>query len=348
MTTTCTGFGRREPTVNEMDHLALTGCDVLQNIAELAKGNVSNLAAPKSVHGLDIQRFQNDDVKAVGQTMSQLEEPIPALVGDLFVDAVQVVFGLAPVSRSFGLPGHSTVRLADLFQAGFEELRRSNLFAVGQGEKGFQTKVCANDGVTQSVGFFPFRLYGKADEQLTKRSALDCDRLDRAENFPALAEPVNLTANANLVGADQLPPGLLEGERCIFLDLAETRTGKALGDLPRFVLEEQLIATINALANVLNRLRIDHIPELVFGKLLQLGDVLLHSVHVNVLPGQLEVPPMKSNAVIPNHASYINLVRKMLILFRLIKLELERFHWFFCPSIYCLIVSAEICPTDSQ
>lgn len=348
MTTTRTGFGRWEPTVNEMDQLVLTGGDVLQNIAKLAKCDVSHLAAPKSVHGFDVQRFQNDDVKAVCQVVSQFEEPVPPLIGDLLVNAVQVVFGLDPVSRSFGLPRHSTVSLADLFQAGFEELRRSNLFAVGQGKEGFQAKVCANDGVTQSVDFLLFHINGKADEQLAKGSALDRDRLDRAENFPAFAELVNLTANANFVGADQLPARLFEGERCIFLDLAETRTGKALGNLPGFVLEEKLIAAINALANVLNGLRIDHVPELVFWKLLQLGNVLLYRVHIDVLPGQLEVPPMKSNAVIPDHASYINLVRKMLILFRLIKLELERFHWFFCPSIYFLIVSAEICPTDSQ
>lgn len=331
-----------------MDQLALARGNVLQNVAELAKGNVSHLAAPKPVHGLDVQRFQDDDLKAVSQVMSQLEKPIPPLIGDLFMYAVQVVFGLAPVSRTFGLPRHSTVSLADLFQASFEELRRSNLFAVRQGKKGFQTEVRANDGVTQSVDFFPFCLYGKADEQLTKRGALDRDRLNRAENFTAFAELVNLTADANLVGADQLPAGFFEGERCIFLDLAKTRTCKPLANLPGFVLEEQLIATINALANVLNGLCIKHIPELVFGKLLQLRYVLLHRVHVDVLPGQLEVPSMKRDAVIPDDPANVNLVMQMLILFASVQLELERFHWFFCPSIYFLIVSADMCPTDSQ
>lgn len=42
-----------------MNQLALTSGNVLQNVAELAKGDVANLAAPKLVHGFDIQCFQN-------------------------------------------------------------------------------------------------------------------------------------------------------------------------------------------------------------------------------------------------------------------------------------------------
>lgn len=327
MTTARTGFGRRIEAVNEMDKLTFTGCDVLQNVAKFAKSDVSNLAAPKPVHSLDIQRFQNDDVKAVGQIMRKFEEPIPALAGDSLVNAVQVVFGLCPVSRSFGLPGHCTAGFAQVFQVGLEELRRIDLFAVRQGEEGFQTEVRANDGVTQSVDFFLFCLNGKANEQLTERGALDCDRLDCAENFPTFAELVNLTPNANLVRADQLPTRLLEGKRRVLLDLAKTGTGKPLGNLPGFVLEEQLIAAINALANVLNGLCINQVPKLVLWKLLQLGNVLLHRVHVDVLPGQLEVPPMKSNAVIPDDPANVNLVMQMLILFASVQFELERFHW---------------------
>lgn len=301
-----------------MNQLTLTGGDVLQNIAKLTKGNVPNLAAPKSVHGLDVQRFQHDDVKTVGQIMRQFEEPIPPTVVDPLMDAVEVVFGLMPVGRSFFLPGHRAAGFADLFQVGFEELRRSNLFAVGQGKEGFQTEVRANDGVTQSVDFFLFHINGKADEQRPKWCALDRDRLDRTENFPAFAEFIDDAANTDLIATNQLPTRLLEGERCVLLDFAETRTGKALSNLTGFVLEEKLITAINALANVLNCLRINHIPKLILGKLLQLGYMLLHRVHVDVLPSQFEVPPMKSNAVIPDHARNINLVGKMLILFRLI------------------------------
>lgn len=333
MTTARASFGRRIEAVNEMHKLTLTGGDVLQNIAELAKGDVTDLATPKSVHGFDIQRFQNDDVKAVGQVMGQLEEPVPSLVGDSRVNPVEVVFGFMPVSRAFDLPGHSTAGLAQVFQVGFEGLRGSYFFAVGQGEEGFQTKVCANDGITQSVDFFLFRLYGKANEQLTERVPLDCDRLDCAEDFPALAEFVHLAADADLVGADQLPTRLFEGKRSVLLDLAKTRSCKALCNLPSFVLEEQLITTINTLTNVLDGLCINQVPKIVFGKFFQLRNVLLHRVHVDVLPGQLEVPPMKGYAVIPDYARNVNLVMQMLILFASVQLELERFHWFFCPSI---------------
>lgn len=325
-----------------MHQLTLTGCDVLQNVAKLAKGDVSNLPAPEPVHGFDIQRFQNDDVKAVSQIMGQLEEPITPLVGDPLMNAVQVVFGFPPVSGAFHFPGHSAVRLADVVQASFEELRRSNLFAVRESQEGFQTEVCANDGVTQSVDFFLFRLNRKADEQLPKWSTLDRDRLDRAENFPAFAELIDPTTDADLVGTDQLPTGLLEGERAIAFHLLKAGTGKPLANLPGFVLEEKLITAINPLANILNGLSVYHVPKLILGKLFQLGNMLLHGVHVDVLPGQLEVPPVKSNAVIPDHARNINLVMQMLTLFASVQFEFQRFHWFFCPSIYFLIVSAEI------
>ena len=231
MTTTCTGFGRWEPTVNEMEHLALASGNVLQNIAELTKGDVSDLAAPKPVHSLDIQRFQNDDVKAVGEVVSQLEEPVPALVGNPLMYAGKVVFGLMPVSRSFSLPGHSTVSLVDLLQASFEELRRSDLFAVGKSQESFQTEVRANDGVTQSVDFFLFHINGKADEQLTKWGALDRDGLDRVENFPAFAELVHLTPNANLVRTNQLPTGLFKGEGSVFSSIDEAIMAYNVGEI---------------------------------------------------------------------------------------------------------------------
>lgn len=325
-----------------MNKFTLADCNVLQNVSELAKCNVANLATPKLVHGFDVQRFQNDDVKAISEVVRQLEEPVPTLVSDLFVQSIEMGFGFLPVSRSFGLPGHCTAGFTQVFQVGFEELRRSDFFAVRQGEEGFQTEVRANDGVTQSVDFFLLCLNRKADEQLTERGALDRDRLDRAKNFPAFTEFVNLTPNADFVRANQLPTRLLEGERSVLLYFAKAWTGKALADLPGFVLEEQLIATINALTNVLDGLCINQVPKLVPGKLLQLRYMLLHRVHVDVLSGQLEVPPMKRNAVIPDDPADVNLVMQMLILFTSVQLELERFHWFFCPSIYFLIVSAEI------
>lgn len=81
MTATRTGLGRRVEAINEMNEFPFALGNPNKSIAELHKGNVTNLAAPKAVHGFDVERFQDDDVKAVGQVMGQLEEPIPALVG---------------------------------------------------------------------------------------------------------------------------------------------------------------------------------------------------------------------------------------------------------------------------
>lgn len=276
-----------------MNQFTLCLSDVLQNISELAKGNVTDLAAPQLMHGLDIQRFQDDDVKAVGQAVGQLKEPVTPLVGNPFVQSGKVSLGFSPVLRTFPLPRHCAVGLANFSQGRSEPFRRMDGFTARQGEEGLQTEVRADDGVTQSVGrFFLARINGKAKEQFAKLVTLNGDRLDRAENFPAFAELVDQLANADTVRTDQLPAGLFQRERAIVLDLAKARAIKLLCDFAFLVLKEKLVATIKALANVLYGLRTDHTPKLVLGKLFQLGNVLLHRVDVDVLAGEFEIAPV--------------------------------------------------------
>jgi len=330
MTTARTGLGRRIEAVNEMDKLAFAFGNVLQNVSKLGKGDVAHLATPELVHGLDVQRFQDDDVKAVSQIVGKVEEPIAPLVGNPFMHAGKVAVRFSAVVAALDFAGKDAVRVTDVIQASLKKLWRSNLFTGRQGEKGFQTEVYANDGVTQSGGRFPVafqaRLYSEVDEQFPQIVALDCDRLDRAENFPTLAELVDNALNADLVRPKQFPSRLLERKGGVLLDFAETWSCKPPANFPSLVLKEKLVAAINTLANVLDSLTPYPLPERILGKFFQLADVLLHSVHVDILPGQLAVPTMKRDAVIPDHARNVNLVMQVLILCASVQFEFQRFH----------------------
>src|SRR5438876_6472684 len=70
------------PAINLVDGFAPLGGDVLENAHELGEGQVTHLAAPQRLHGLDIQVFQKDHVELVANLVSQLELVVPALVGD--------------------------------------------------------------------------------------------------------------------------------------------------------------------------------------------------------------------------------------------------------------------------
>lgn len=310
-----------------MKQLTLTSGDVLQTIAEFAECNITDLAAPQLVHGFDVERFQHNDVKTLGQVVGQFEEPVTPLVGNSFMPAVEDVVRFSAVMTTLPLAGKLSVCLANLIQARLKPFGRFDFFPGRQREKGFQTAVCPNDGVTQSGGALSLIVYAEIDKQLAKLIALDGDGLDLTKNFAALAELKNELAQPQFVAANQFPTSLLERERFVQLHFTEGWTAKLLANLPSLVLEEKLIASINTLAHILDGLRSKQSEVRKAGALAHLRDVLLHGVHLDVLARQLEITPMKGNTVIPNQTSNINPLLKMLILFVCVQLEFERLHW---------------------
>ena len=141
-----TGFaGRIEPV--KIDHLFtfLFG-QVFQNSQELAKGQVGHLAAPQPLHPFEVERFKEQDVVAVGQFVGLLEEPVSALVRNLFVCLGQQPFGLLAIMRPCLLFGQVAVGLSEVIQRLLEKLGR--VYGVGfkpvvDGQEGLETKVKA-------------------------------------------------------------------------------------------------------------------------------------------------------------------------------------------------------------
>ena len=137
MTTARTSFRGWIPTVNEMDKLILAFGNPLKNIAEFGKSNVAHLASPKTFHRFDVERFQNDNIKAIGEVMSKLVKPISSLISNAFVDSIKRVFRFLPVGRTSNFAGKLTVSLADFGQVRLEKLSRFDFFPIRQCEKGF-------------------------------------------------------------------------------------------------------------------------------------------------------------------------------------------------------------------
>lgn len=134
--------------------------------------------------------------------------------------------------------------------------------------------------------------------------------------------------NLHPIAAQKLVSTLFKGERFVLFDFLVSRWFNSFA----VMLEEQLIRLLNALANILHRLRSDLLPEFValpkFGNMsLKLGTTQVLAPHA-VVPF-MEI--MESNAVVVDDSSSINRPLEMAVAFVLIELKLQCPHDFYDP-----------------
>lgn len=330
-----TGLRRRIEAVNQMNNFAFGGCNILQDAHKLGARQVIHFAPPHGLHPLHSKVFKEQIVVPVRQLMCQLEEPIAATVDHALIDTCDSPPRLVPVARTFALARHTALRLAQFIKRLVIVQRGLNLLPVRCGEESLQTKIktCAVTchGLIALVDFF---LHHKVEVEIAQRVALDCDRLDARGNVTTLAVLIDLALNVDAVAFKQFPTSLLKREGSVLLDLLE-RGWRGL-DLALKIAKEQLVSAVNALCNVLNRLRTNQLPMSIAGQLLELGQMLHQCVSMQVLAGQPVIAPMKRDAVVVNQARNVNLLMQMLILFCAVQLELVGLgqnHWFFWSSM---------------
>ena len=97
VTTAVTGLTGWIPTVDAMDGLAFFAGDIFENVKERGKGQVTDLAAPQLDHAFQVEGFKEKVVKLIGQGMSQFEEPVFSLAGDMLVKLGKAIFQAVPV-----------------------------------------------------------------------------------------------------------------------------------------------------------------------------------------------------------------------------------------------------------
>ncbi len=316
-----------------MNNLAFSGCNVAQNSHELATSQIAYFAPPQSLHPLHAQVFKEQLVELIGQEVGDFEEPVTALVNHSLMNARDNLAGFLPAARELNLAGKILLRLFQFSHCFTIVQWRFNLLTVRCGEEGFQTKVkpCA---VTRHglIVLVWFRLDHEVEVEIAERITFDGDRLrpqwgpasGRGWNITRLGELVDHTLNANSVFVEQLPPCLLEGERTISLHLLEA--GRAGSNFTLEVAKEQLVALVDALDNILNRLRTDKVPVAILRQLLKLGDVLHQRVRIQAPTRQLVVSAMQRYAVVVDRARNVDLLMQMFILFLTVQFEFVRFH----------------------
>ena len=347
MSTVKASLGRWIEAVNQADNVAFDVRNMLEDAHEFTTGKVAYLAPPKSLHPLHGQVFKEQMIEGIGQFMSELEEPVTALINDRLIDASDDHLGFLPATRKFNFT--SKILLGDLeFSHCLTIVQRTfNLFSNRGDQESFQPKV-KPDAVTRSeliiLGYI--FLYHKVQIEITKAITFDRDSLNVCWNVAGLAEFVDRALNLDLVATKQLPTSLLEGETAVLLDFLKA-WGRGF-NLVLKVAEEQLIGFVDTINNVLNRLTANQIPMLMAVKLFQLGDMFHQNELVQTLAGQFVVFAVQRNAVVIDQATDIDLLVQQLILLRPIKLELVRlddFHTFFWFSIYCMMTASGAPPT---
>lgn len=319
-TAVATRLGAWIEAINHPNKLALDVSNVFQNAHELRSGKVANLASPYRLHPLHGKVFKEKCVIAVGQLMRKLKEPVAPTIDNRLIETCDVRFGFLPVIRSLALTGHRTLRKLQIVHSLAIVQWAFDLLSVRRCEKDFHTKVepcavtCQDSGAL--VDLF---LDNEVQIEIAQRITLHGHGFDIGGDIARLAELVHLATNDNLIYVKQFPTCLLKREAAVLFHFLEAWWTGA--NLTFEIAKEKLVRLVNAVANILNGLRIDKIPMRISVKPFQLGDVFHQDKLVQALACQAIVPAMQSDAVVVNQPSDVNLLMQVLILFRAIQLE---------------------------
>ena len=219
------------------------------------------------------------------------------------------------------MPRKLTVSLLDRVQRLLEELRRLNTKALRTCQERFQPKIKTSDFTR--LDFDLWNWLGVNDyshKKFSQRSALNGDGLDFSLNGSGVPELINPLPYLDAIAAQELIASLLQCERLVLFDLLKTGGSDSF----LVMLKKQLIGFLNALANVLHRLRTDLLPEC--NSLASLGDMSLKFCTVQMLAIHTVVPLVKRNATVPNYPRHIDDALEIAVPLMLIKLELQGFH----------------------
>jgi len=298
-----TQFRRRKPRVDMIDHRAKLRGDMMQGLHEAAKAQIRDFAAPQGFHSLKIERFQGDVVVLLAQIAGQL--PLKGLAhrGDTTMHSRQMLGGFPPVLRAFHLARQGSVRLANAPQLLFERLGRLVFRPIVASQIRRQPKVeaCAFTR-HDSVDGLRINDTGKIYGQLANPIAFDRHRFDRPFDLPRLSKLVDGGTDTQAVATQQLPASLRQRERFGLGNLPQGGRSNFLRGFPGFavlqVLEEALIAFVNTVNDLLDRLRAKLLPPGICGKLLQLGDMGLELKEGHMLLVQTIVPATERNRMI--------------------------------------------------
>ncbi len=296
-----TSFARRIEPINIDDRFALLTGNMFENLEECRKAQVANLAPPHFFHPSEVQVLKKQHVVLIGQVVGQLEEPILAPVGNSLMHSGKMQVGPASIVGALFSSGQVAVGLADSVQVLLEELRRMYLVAhktVVDGQEGLEAKIKPRHFTGRGSEIW-FRYFLRQTQiQIAEFISLDCCRLDLANRFPVLEKLVDRLAYLDTALTKQFPTSLLKSEALVLAGFFKSWWLDLHPNLASNRLKEKLIAFLDSLHNVLQRLGGDQLQPFVPGSLLEFGQMSHQSVLVEMFAGQLVVAFVERKAVV--------------------------------------------------
>ena len=299
--------------------------DVLLDLQELGKPQVTHLSPPHPLHSPEVQILKAQDVILACQSPRQLEVNVSPLVGQSSMGARQPPSGLLIVVAPWLLARQGPIQACDLLQILLEVLRHDVRFALVVGQEDSEPKIKAADSTCAGYVWNLYFLHDReADVQSSHSISLDCDRFDLTLNLSALGELVGVLADTHPVLTQVFPPRLFQREAAVLFDPLEAGTTSLEGRLSSLVLEECLIAPVQTVRDVLHRLATYHLPVCVpFSSHSQLGQVCHQLILVDVATGEPVVATLQGHAVVPDDAGDIYLAMQVLVALVVVQAVLE-------------------------
>jgi len=321
MTTIETSLGRWFKPSDQLNDFSFVGCHIGKDVHKLGACQVANLAPPHGLHTLHVEVFKEEVIVAICESVRKLKKPITTLVYDSLMNSGDNQSGFLPAVRELHLAGKLLLGKFQFNHCLTVVQRTMNLFSVRRSEEGFQAKVKAchvtGHDLIILVNLF---LNNEVEPKIVEVVTLDRYRFDCGWDFSALAELVQVALNLDTISTEKLPACLFKREAGILLDLLESWW--ACANLALEIAKEQLISFVDTLNNILNGLRTNKIPVSKTIKLFQLGDVLHQLKPIDSLAKQTVVPTMKSDTMVVDQPSNVNLLMQVFILFAPIQFEL--------------------------
>ena len=132
--------------------------------------------------------------------------------------------------------------------------------------------------------------------------------------------------DGNAVAVVKSVASLLEREALVVGPLAKVRRRLPAAALLCNVVEERLVAAVDALYNILDGLAAEAVPRSISLLLFELCDVFLQRVCRQAFAVQFIVASVHSDTVIPDGGRYVDLRIEMLVLFAVVEFVLVGFH----------------------
>jgi len=285
--------------------------DILHNLHELPKAQITDLAPPHRFHAREVQVLKHQHVERIAQIVRELEVIVPSFIRNADMRSYQQPRSFATVVRPFGLLVLATRKRLDTLQFLLVEQWRHVGFARVVGEKCFQAKVKSRHFTGRGwTRFKRFLNHTEAQPQAPQTIPFDGQGFNLAHQIALFGEFVGLAADPNLVAFKQPVARLFKRKRWIALDFPEF--GWTFGD----TFEKTGIGVIEAFQHILNRLRTERFPEAVALSFhAQTSNMGFEPVQRNVFSREGVIPLVQSEGMIPDTTRHVDLLMQKDIAF---------------------------------